>query len=391
MRRTIISAFLLLGMLTAYAQNGIDIQEGTPQQKGNAWQRFTDSSDMSFQMRGSFQTCMPQGGNTSARFRMDDLRWNIEGTAGKNLYYRFRQSFTTAFQSPTFDNILSSVNYAFIRWNPCPELALTAGKQVFALGGHEFWAVPVYVMHFSDFGSSLAAYQMGLSAEWKLTPRQELHFQISNLRGKPDSEYYIGGLPEGMESSDAPFLYTLNWNGTFLPDNSLELRYSGSYGQQARDAGMWIVALGQSFRNRKWGAYLDFIWSRQDLDASSLMSSSATFPDGTARTLKDTEYWSAIGYLHFFFSPTFGAFVKGAAECAGIYRTYMDVSPGICRTNWNAQACFEYMPTRDSDFRIFAHYNYYTRSATDRGRLLGMGHTAEHTISLGVIYIMKVF
>lgn len=50
---------------------------------------FLSHHDMAFQMRGSFRTEMPRGGETSARFRMDNFRWNLEGTFGRNreFYY----------------------------------------------------------------------------------------------------------------------------------------------------------------------------------------------------------------------------------------------------------------------------------------------------------------
>lgn len=348
-----------------------------------------DKVDMAFQMRGSLRGDFPKGGKVAARFRMDDIRLNIEGWAGKKVYYRFRQSFTKDFNTLDFENIVSAVNYAFVKWNATPKTTFTFGKHVLALGGHEFDAVPVYVIQFSDFGSSLSSYQMGVSTEWHITPEQDLVFQVSNFRGMSDSEFYYGGLPEGVSPTNFPFIATVNWNGKFL-EKTLNLRYSASYGHQAAKKGVWLVSLGHSYRLKKWGAYLDFMWSRQGLDVSSIMSESITYSDGKLRTMQNTEYFTAVGYLHFFISPSFMTFFKGAWECGGIYRPYDNIGQGIYRTNWNAQFCFQYMPTRDSDFRLFAHYNYYHRNPTDRGLSLGMAGVSEHLVSLGIIYIMNV-
>lgn len=349
-----------------------------------------DNVDMVFQMRGSLRAEFPRNGNVSARFRMDDLRWNIEGKAGEKVYYRFRQALTKGFTSLTLENLVSSVNYAYVKWHASPKATLTFGKNVLALGGHEFDAVPVYVIQFSDFGSSLSSYQMGVSAEWHMNGSHDLIFQLSNFRGVTDNEFYYGELPGDTTPTDFPFIGTVNWNGDFLDDQSLKLRYSASYGHQTQDKGVWIVELGHSYRQKRWGAFLDLIWSRQGLDVSSIMSSSAVFSDGRQRTLQNTEYLTAVGYLHFFFSPSFSAFAKGAWECAGIYEPYMDIDRGVYRTNWNAQCCLQYMPTKDSNFRLFAHYNYYGRHATGKGLSLGMSSLTEHRISLGIIYIMKV-
>ena len=223
--------------------------------------------DLSFQMRGSLRAEMPGGEEASARFRMDNFRWNVEGSFGRNreFYYHFRQSFNANFRSNTFDNLLESIDYAYMTWRPRQHFSLTFGKQVHAIGGQEFWAAPVYVVQYSDFGGSLPCYQMGAMATWHITPTQELALQMSNIRGFWDDEFYHGGLPEGVESSRAPFLYTLNWNGNFL-DNALEFRWSASYGTQAVDRDVWIFAMGQSYRREKWGVYLDLIYSRQGLE-----------------------------------------------------------------------------------------------------------------------------
>lgn len=353
--------------------------------------RFVDRSDMSFQMRGSFRVESPAGGKTAARFRMDNFRWNIEGSFGKDFHYHFRQSFNADFKSNFTDNLLASIDYAYIKWKPFEKLAFTAGKQVFALGGAEFWAAPVYVMQFSDFGGSLSAYQAGLSADWYITPTQELVFQIANLRGGKDEEYYHAGLPEGVESSNVPFLYTINWNGAFSDGRALEFRYSASYGTQAAGRNIWILTGGQTYRKPKWGVYLDLAYSRQGLDANGLLSSSAVFADGNPRTIENVDYFSAIAYLHCFFTPSFSAFIKGSGECGGIYKPYNDAPSGIYRVNWNAQACFEYMPTKSRDFRLFLHYNYYDRYGIRNVPALSVPSYREHRISLGIIYIMNVF
>ena len=345
--------------------------------------------DMDFQMRGSLRGDFPHGGKASAKFRMDDIRLNIEGRAGKKVYYRFRQSFTKDFNTLDFENIVSAVNYAFVKWHATPKTTFTFGKHVLALGGHEFDAVPVYVIQFSDFGSSLSSYQMGVSGEWHITPTQDLVFQVSNFRGVTDDEFYYGGLPEGVSPTNFPFIATANWNGTFL-EKTLNLRYSASYGHQAAGKGVWLMSLGHSYRLKKWGAYLDFMWSRQGLDVSSILSESIASSDGRLKTMQNTEYFTTVGYLHFFISPSFMTFFKGAWECGGVYSPYDSISQGLYRTNWNAQLCLQYMPTKDRDFRLFAHYNFYSRHATSRGRTLGMQDLSEHLVSLGIIYIMNV-
>ena len=149
--------------------------------------------------------------------------------------------------------------------------------------------------------------------------------------------------------------------------------------------------LGQSYRSTWWGVYLDLIYSRQDLDANGILSRASVFSDGLGHTLENVEYFSAIGYLHLFFSPSFSAFLKGSIEHGSLYRPYGEIPAGLCRSSWNAQACLEYMPTKSRDFRFFLHYNYYSSSPTGYGTALGITSTQEHRITLGLIYIMNIF
>lgn len=352
---------------------------------------FQDRHDMMFQMRGSWRAAFPQGNAPEYRFRMDNFRWNVEGRISDRLYYHFRQSLTAGFQAQSFDGLLSSVDYAYLKWGVTDRLSLKMGKQVFAFGGQEFWAAPVYVLQFTDFGGSVPCYQMGVSASWNLSPAQEIVFQAANLRGTGDDAYFTGGLPDGVEPARAPFLYTVNWNGSFLDRNALEFRYAVSWGNQATGRRVWFVTLGQAFRHRTWGCYLDFNYSRQDLDVNGLMSRSAVFADGNPRTLEYVEYYTVCGYFHWRFHPAWAMFLKGAREYGALYRPYGDVPAGLCRANWNAQYCLEYLPTRDPDFRFFLHYNFYDLTAEGSGARLGMKDFREHRLSLGLIYIMPVF
>ena len=390
MKRLILLIAVMATAVSAYAARTWSLTDTLLD--GKVSETFLRNHDMAFQMRGSLRADMPRGEDPSVHFRMDNFRWNIEGRVGKNreIYYQFRQSFNANFRSNTFDNLLESVDYAYMAWTPVRRFTLTFGKQVMALGGQEAWAAPVYVMQYSDFGGSFPCYQLGIMGTWHITPTQDLAVQVSNLRGVSDGEYFYAGLPDGVESSKAPFLYTLNWNGNFL-DNALEFRWSASYGSQAVGKDLWIIELGQSYRSGWWGVYFDLIYSRQDLDANGILSRASVFPDGLNRTLENVEYFSAIGYLHLFFSPSFSAFLKGSIEHGSLYRPYGDVPAGLCRASWNTQVCLEYMPTKSRDFRFFLHYNYYSASPTGYGTSLGIASAQEHRLSLGLIYIMNIF
>lgn len=350
-----------------------------------------ENHDMMFQMRGSVMHTTRPGEDPSIRFKMNNFRWNVEGRINERLYYQFRQSFNANFRSNMYDGLLESIDYAYLRWQAFERFSLTMGKQVFAFGGEEFWAAPVYVLQYSDFGGSVACYQLGVTGTIQFSERQQLLLQVANLRGTEDDQYFHAGLPEGVDPTRAPLLYTVNWNGSFLNDSRLDFRYSASWGQQAVGKNIYFLTMGQSFRHGNWGVYLDFNYSRQDLDANGLISRSALFPDGSARTIENVEYYSLVGYFHWHFHPEWAFFLKGAREYGALFEPYGDVPAGFCRADWNAQFCLEYMPTRSKDFRFFFHYNYYDLASIGVGEQLHLPTDREHRLSLGLIYIMPVF
>ena len=351
-----------------------------------------DSVDMDFEMRGSFRAESLAKGDMSYGFRVDRFRWNVEGTVGNKVGWRFRQSFKPDSRLNTLDNILSTVDYAYVRWSPSHKLSLTAGKQMLAFGGYEFQASSIYVIEFSDFWGTFGAYQAGIPAGLDLGHGQELLFQVSNLKGLNDAEYYYGGFPAGLKPSSFPAICTVNWNGSFLEKKNLGFRYSASWGSQAGGRSLQVISGGQTYRNSLFGTYLDFVYSRQGLDFNSILSRSAALSGAGKVTLENAEYFSAIGYVHFFISKSFSAFAKGVLEFGGISGKSGGILSDICRVSQNAQACVEYMPTKDRDtFRLFLHYNYYHASPYgDGGLALGFVPRNEHRLSLGVIFTVNV-
>ena len=93
MKRLLILTVCMTAAVSAHAAQARSLTDTLLD--GKVSETFLDNHDMAFQMRGSLRTDIPQGGEPSAHFRMDNFRWNIEGRVGKNreIYYHFRQSF----------------------------------------------------------------------------------------------------------------------------------------------------------------------------------------------------------------------------------------------------------------------------------------------------------
>ncbi len=391
LRKTIfLSALLALTSIGLFAQGD----------STSATRRFGDNTDLDLQMRGSFNVYAPEaeGQEAYTKFRFDNLRWKIDGTFGakKQFYFQFRQNLSSAFNFNSWENLVGSVNYAFLQWRIHENFSVTAGKQVFAYGGFEFNANPVNVMQFSDFGGSGSPYEMGVMPTVHINDRHSISLQMASLHPISSQEYYKGGLPSGVEASNATFLYSLNWTGNFFENNALQFRYGLSWGQQAKEKSMWVVTLGQMYQDKHWMVYLDFDYSRQALDYNNILSGAASFSDGIARTIQNVDYASAVAYIHYMITPSWRVFVKASREYGMLNQDYsvsdlnVTAEKGIARASWNAQFSVQYLPTQDPNFRIFAHYNYYQVDPGASGIKLGIRNSADHRISLGIIYVLNV-
>ncbi len=392
LRKTILlSAIFALTSICLFAQDST-----------SATRRFGDNTDLDLQMRGSFNMYAPEGGELDTRFRFDNLRWKIDGTFGgkKQFYFQFRQNLSSGFNFNSWENLVGSVNYAFLTWRMHEHFSVTAGKQVFAYGGFEFNANPVNVMQFSDFGGSGSPYEMGVMPTIHINDRHSINIQMASLSTVAAQQYYKGGLPAGVEPTKAAYLYSMSWIGNFLPNNELQFRYGLSWGQQAKERSMWVLTLGQMFVNSKWMAYVDLDYSRQSLDYNNILSGSASFSDGIARTIENVDYATALAYVHFMFTPSWRMFVKASREYSILNQDYtaygadgqalVTAEKGVARASWNAQFSVQYLPTKDPNFRIFAHYNYYNIDPGLVGAKLGIQHSVDHRISLGIIYVLNV-
>ena len=64
---------------------------------------------------------------------------------------------------------------------------------------------------------------------------------------------------------------------------------------------------------------------------------------------------------------------------------------GLYRTTWNAQACVEYFPMRNSELLLFAHFLYKGHHLARRAQALGGMSPDTQRVSIGLVYSIPVF
>ena len=170
-----------------------------------------ENAEMNFQIFTTANAEFRDREFEGANFKLNRVRMEIKGDVGKYLTYYYRQSFNKYMDPFSLDNLSSSLELACVNLNLSDRFSITAGKHFLVLGGYEYYVNAIKVREFSEFNEMISCYQAGLTANWQITPTQELCVQVMNNRSGSDDEIYQTGLPLGVESAKVPFFYSANW------------------------------------------------------------------------------------------------------------------------------------------------------------------------------------
>lgn len=331
-----------------------------------------------------------EGKMEDASFKLNRVKLEIAGSFSRQFSYHFRQSYNKYSNPHSRDNLSSSIEYALVNWTMSDRFTLSAGKQVMALGGYEYYVNSIKVREFSEFNDNISCYQAGVQGAIHFSPTQELLLQVVNNRSGETSEAFVYGVPEGVEKAKVPVLSTVNWNGLFA-DGAVHLRYAASYGQLAEGRNLYYLTAGNIYEKGPVIAYVDLLYSREGLDSKGILSDLQGSSLAAPCTAQYAEYFTAIANFDYRVHPNWNVYVKGAYERAGIYKANGPFEKGLYRTTWNAQACVEYFPMRNSELLIFAHLLYKGHHLTRRARALGGESPDTQRISVGLVYSIPVF
>ena len=384
---------LLLCPVCAYPQNPKTLirEDEQPSVIERIFGKRPFGSYINLEFASSANAYFTGGRFDEASFKMNRVRLEIYGRLNERLSYHFRQSFNKYSNPYSVDNMSSSIEYANIKWHVGDRFDLVAGKQFLAVAGYEGYVNGLLVREFSDFNNNFEIYQTGLMGVIRMSPTQHLMVQVTNNRNSSDSEMYLYGLPDGVESTRFPLLGTVNWNGWFA-DRSVHLMYSASAGQLAKGGNVYYLMCGNVYEKGPVLAYLDVLYSRSAIDSQQRV----TTLQGQSRgmlpsTAQHTEYLTLIANVDYSFHPQWNAYIKGAYETAGVYEANGIFAKGRYLTSWNAQACVEWFPIKqDKGFKVFAHFLYKGYELTDNAKALGAAMPHTQRISLGIQYIIPV-
>ena len=388
-----VTLWILWGLtlkVAAQSESMISSQEQPLLERLTDGKRKVDRADMNIQFCSAVDASFQNGQLDEAAFKVHRIRLEVLGGFHEKFTYHFRQSLNQ-YTTPNIplDNLSGSVELAMVGWQLNDRWKLTAGKQAVQFSGYECWVNAIKVRHYSDFNNTIPCYQAGLNVAYKMNDSHEFNFQVTNNRNGDSNDQFMYGLPEGVEATKIPLLATVNWDGYFV-DHAMQLRYSLSYGQLAKNKNVFYFTCGNVWDKKPFLGYIDFMYSREGIDSKGLISG-VTVQDGVGKTLSNVDYFTTIFNLDYRVASHWNLYVKGVYEQGNVFKSSGDVTAGTYRRVWNAQLCAEYYPLKNSELLCYLHLLYKNVHLTERATRWGAESYNQQRISLGLVYTLPVF
>ena len=375
-------------LLLAGCVSGVEAQnnanEKTLFEEVTGLKKKSDKFNFFLNMNGSFDAMDNQAGK-SGKFNMRQLRIEAKGQVNDWLSYRWRQRLNRPNNGgDNIDNLPTSIDIAGIGVKLNDKWSLFAGKQCANYGGVEFDLNPIEIYEYSDMIENMSNFMTGVNIGYDATPNHQFNFQVLNsLNGSFVDTY--GNVP--VEMTKLPLVYTLNWCGNF--NNVFKTRWSASIMNQAKDKNMTYIALGNELSLGKFGMFLDFMYSKEDIDRKRIMTSML----GGGASLPSAEYMSIVTKLNYRFKPNWNVFVKGMYETASLGKNIEteggeEFEKGKYRTSLGYLAGLEYYPMENSNLHFFLTYVGRKYNYTSKADLKDFD---TNRVSVGFIYQLQMF
>ena len=377
--KKILAMLLLAGCVQGVAAQN-NVSEKTLFEEVTGIKKKTDKFNFYLNMNGSFDAMDGYSDPTKGKFKMHQLRIEAKGNINDWLSYRWRQRLNRSNdQGDNIDNMPTSIDIAGIGVKLSDKWSIFAGKQCANYGGIEFDLNPIEIYEYSDMIENMSNFMTGLNIAYNATPNHQFNFQVLNsLNGKFTDTY--GDV--AVEQTKLPLVYTLNWCGNF--NNVFKTRWSASIMNQAKGEKMTYIALGNELSLGKFGMFLDFMYSKEDIDRKRIMTSML----GQDASLPGAEYMSIVTKLNYRFTPNWNVFVKGMYETASLDKKVGEFADGKYRTSLGYFAGLEYYPMENSNLHFFLTYVGRKYNYTNK---VDLQDYDTNRVSVGFIYQLQMF
>ena len=349
----------------------------------------SDKFNFYLNMNGSFDAVDGTSDAEKGKFNMRQFRIEAKGNINDWLSYRWRQRLNRPNNGGSnIDNMPTSIDIAGIGVKMSDKWSMFAGKQCANYGGIEFDLNPIEIYEYSDMIENMSNFMSGVNFCYDATANHQFNFQVLNSLNGSFADTY-GAVPQ-VEQTKLPLVYTLNWCGNF--NNVFKTRWSASLMSQAKDKNMTYIALGNELSLGQFGMFLDFMYSKEDIDRKGIITGIIGLDDYNA---PDAEYMSIVTKLNYRFKSNWNVFVKGMYETASLGKAYKvdgeTYADGKYRTSLGYLAGLEYYPMENSNLHFFLTYVGRKFNYTDVAKKLGSADYDTNRVSVGFIYQLKMF
>jgi len=323
-----------------------------PEEKQGLLKNVSVIANMNFALRNEFN----DGEYTQTRFRNEQFRLEIRGQVHEKVYFRFRDRYTRAQTSESVDNLSRSVDLAYLRFDISEKFSISAGKMCADWGAWEFDWNPIDIYEYSDIVEYADNFLTGVGFSYTPSNRNQFTFQVLDSRTKTFEELY-GDQPNFTESK-APLAFVANWRGSLF-DGKVKTIWSYSLFNEATNANMNYIALGNEFNFDKFRFIYDFKWSDEQLDRTGIVSE--TVPDNIYEfALANTQYIGHWVNLRYIISPKVHLTFVGMLDIAQWKNSFNDpentTGEEHIRTAWGYIPAVEYFPWSDLNIKFFANW-----------------------------------
>ncbi len=196
---------------------------------------------LTFETRFDFDYQSYEDEDDKGGFKGKYVNLIMAGDITDNISYNYRQRILPHNGSKTF---FDGTDWLYMTYKFNDNWALSAGKQVFLIGGIEYDKAPINVYYWSDFWNNVRCYQMGATLTYTDdSKRHNLSLQVSNSNYTDDVSANL-------------YAYNLIWYGSF---KHLQTIYSANMIEYVKGHYINYLALGNKFTFDNFGFYVDFM------------------------------------------------------------------------------------------------------------------------------------
>ncbi len=165
----------------------------------------------------------------------------IKGDITDKFSYSYRQRILPHKGSKTF---FDGTDWLYLNYKINDNFNVTAGKQVFSVGGFEYDLAPIDVYFWSDYWNNVRCYQLGLSLAFTDdSGRNTLSAQVANSNYTDET---LANL----------YAYNLIWYGNYKYWKAI---WSANLIERSKGSYISYIALGNKFTFDKFSFYVDFM------------------------------------------------------------------------------------------------------------------------------------